>query len=164
MVTAHKKISGFSLVELLVVISIIVILAAIGMTVYADAQSKARDARRKADVDSIAKSLELTKDSNGYQPLSSAKFGSSEGLPKIDPQGYAYCIKSSSNATDVLADTSASDWSSKNCVSNSSGTWWNVGNGLPGGTNDTPGANTVQWKVCTLLDNKTSIYCRYNVQ
>ncbi len=50
---------GFTLVELLVVVSIIAILSVIGITVYAGVQKNARDARRKGDVDSIAAALEV---------------------------------------------------------------------------------------------------------
>ncbi|MBI2018651.1 prepilin-type N-terminal cleavage/methylation domain-containing protein [Candidatus Daviesbacteria bacterium] len=53
-----KNPHGFTLVELLVVISIIAILSVIGITVFGNVQQRARDARRKADIDSIAKAME----------------------------------------------------------------------------------------------------------
>ncbi len=49
---------GFTLVELLVVVSIIAVLSVIGITIFTGAQKGARDARRKADVESISKALE----------------------------------------------------------------------------------------------------------
>lgn len=52
---------GFTLIELLVVISIIGILAAFIVASFTSAQAKSRDARRKADLDALKKSLELFK-------------------------------------------------------------------------------------------------------
>jgi general secretion pathway protein G len=50
--------SGFTLLELLVVISIIGILLAIGTVAYSSAQKKGRDARRKSDVKAMQKAME----------------------------------------------------------------------------------------------------------
>lgn len=52
---------GFTLVELLVVISIISILAVIGVTIYASAQKNARDAKVLADFDAIYKNIEQSR-------------------------------------------------------------------------------------------------------
>ena len=60
---------GFTLVELLIVITIIAVLSVIGITVYSGVQKNARDARRRADIDSIAKALEIYKSQNNtYTP------------------------------------------------------------------------------------------------
>jgi len=50
---------GFTLVELLVVITIIGILASIGLSTFTSAQTKARDARRKSNLDQISRALEM---------------------------------------------------------------------------------------------------------
>ena len=49
---------GFTLFELLVVISIIGILLALGAVSFSAAQKRARDARRREDMDSVQKALE----------------------------------------------------------------------------------------------------------
>lgn len=49
---------GFTLVELMVVVAIIAVLTVIGIIVFGNIQQKARDSRRRADIDSIAKVLE----------------------------------------------------------------------------------------------------------
>ena len=49
---------GFTLMELLVVISIIAILVTIGLSSFATAQKKGRDARRKGDLTSLSNALE----------------------------------------------------------------------------------------------------------
>lgn len=55
---ANQSKKGFSLIELLVVISIIGILVAIGMASYTNIQQKARDSARRSDVQAIAQALE----------------------------------------------------------------------------------------------------------
>jgi len=53
------KKNGFTLIELLVVISIIGILAAFIVASFTSAQQKARDSKRKADLDAVKKALVL---------------------------------------------------------------------------------------------------------
>lgn len=74
----NKKIFGFTLVELLVVISIIGILTMIGAVAYSGAQKKARDTRRKTELDALSKALIMYYNDNGVFPaVSSATFFSS---------------------------------------------------------------------------------------
>lgn len=67
---------GFTLVELMVVISIIAILAVVGMTLFNGIQKGARDAKRKADVVSMAKAYETNMLGGKYQSLSPDWFAS----------------------------------------------------------------------------------------
>lgn len=70
--SAQRKSSGFTLVELLVVISIIAILSVIGITVFTGVQKGARDAKRRGDMNAIAKALEIYKSQNNtYSPADS---------------------------------------------------------------------------------------------
>lgn len=52
---------GFTLIELLVVITIIGILAGLTLASYGGTQERARDSKRKQELDAIKKSLELAK-------------------------------------------------------------------------------------------------------
>lgn len=64
----NKKKLGFTLVELLVVISIISILTIISVSSFRTAQIKARDAERKANLDAVSKSLMLYYNDNNKFP------------------------------------------------------------------------------------------------
>lgn len=63
---AKRFFRGFTLIELLIVITIIGILATFVVASFTTAQKKARDSRRKSDLDAYKKALELSKgDSSG---------------------------------------------------------------------------------------------------
>lgn len=65
-----KKQSGFSFIELLVTISIIAIIAAVGLATYSTSQQKSRDAKRKADLKQIQVALEMCRSETGSYPNS----------------------------------------------------------------------------------------------
>lgn len=60
---------GFTLVELLIAISILAILSVIGIAAYSGVQKNARDARRKDDLRSIKVALEVYYQKNGQYPI-----------------------------------------------------------------------------------------------
>lgn len=65
----QRRRNGFSLIELLVVISIVGVLAGIGITVNNGAQIRARDAKRKSDLNGVRTALYLYKqDAGKYCP------------------------------------------------------------------------------------------------
>jgi type II secretion system protein G len=59
---------GFTIVELLIVIVVIGILAAITIVAYNGVQARARDSQRLSDVKTIMKALEIYKINNGSYP------------------------------------------------------------------------------------------------
>ena len=63
-----KKTHGFTLVEIIIVVSIIGLLSTIGLASYSTLTKGARDARRKADLEQIRSALELYKSNNGVYP------------------------------------------------------------------------------------------------
>jgi len=60
----HKLLTGFTLVEILVVIFIIAILALVGVVFYRGQQAKARDTQRVSDLKNIQTAIELYIQSN----------------------------------------------------------------------------------------------------
>ena len=68
MISLKKRQSGFTIVELLIVIVVIGILAALVITTYGGIQSKARNSKRQVDLQSLQTQLEAFFSQNGYYP------------------------------------------------------------------------------------------------
>lgn len=95
--------SGFSLVELLVVITIIAVLSVVGLAAFNKISSKSRDFRRKADIKAIVTALEVNYDNNKRKykcgvNLPAAIAFPSGSVPKDPLDGDDYC-KSSTKPT-----------------------------------------------------------------
>jgi general secretion pathway protein G len=98
----HKQ-KGFTLVELLIVITIIGVLAVALVPRLTGGTSKARDAKRKADLQQIATALEFSADDNaGAYPAAGCVDGTAVGAPNTDLINYLTTIP-----TDPLAGNTA---------------------------------------------------------
>lgn len=64
----YKSQKGFTIVELLIVIVVIGILAALVLNTFAGVQERARDTERQTDVNSISTQLEVYYNDNGGYP------------------------------------------------------------------------------------------------
>ncbi len=62
---------GFTLVELLVVITVIGLLTTMGLVMYVNASKKGRDGRREADLEQMRTALELYYSDNSVYPATS---------------------------------------------------------------------------------------------
>jgi general secretion pathway protein G len=60
---------GFTLIEILVAATIIVMLAAGAMTAYSSINKKSRDSRRLSDVEQMRSALEMYRADNGSYPI-----------------------------------------------------------------------------------------------
>ncbi len=84
---------GFTIVELLIVIVIIGILAAITIVAYNGIQTRARDSSRTSAVRQIQKSIELYKQTNGrYPPQVAIGTNIPVGFSGIWGTGYSYSV------------------------------------------------------------------------
>ena len=106
----RKSTSGFTVVELLIVIVVIGVLAAITIVAYTTMQQKARDAQRKQDVATIVKALKLYEPDNG--PMGSGSgcgaggggngyFNYNYGSPGSDMNE---CLKAAKVISSTIAD------------------------------------------------------------
>ena len=90
-----KKQTGFTIVELLIVIVVIAILAAITIVAYNGIQNRANDTAIQNDLKSIAQKLELYKVDNGIYPAGSAQLATL-GL-KVSKNAYGNHMPSGGN-------------------------------------------------------------------
>lgn len=149
-----KNPQGFTLVELLVVISIIAILSVIGLTIFGSVQKNSRDARRKEDINAIADAMEANYSARSgvYAALVPTMF--SQGVIPTDPINTVltagstctpvcrYCVRNGAEAQVAGACPNTSDW---------------LGDVMPGG------ASNPYWTVCANLEGGR-FYCRSNIQ
>ncbi len=81
--------SGFSLIELLVVMTIIAILAVAGIVNFTSASKSARDSRRVGDLETVRQAFVLYRSQNGTYLDAGASFGSFTNLTTdLITQGY----------------------------------------------------------------------------
>lgn len=106
---------GFTLIELLVTMAIISVLAAIGLTSYAFSQKRARDARRRADLESVRSALEIYRADNpatgypntNYSGLSASLIPNYISVMPLDPKNvspYTYTYAGGGNTYTLCAN------------------------------------------------------------
>lgn len=90
---------GFSLIELLVAITIISVLTTLGLANYQNSLRRTRDANRQADLELISSALEIYKTDNNEYPTANNICDSSLGSCAACP-----CTGSDWTGTNVLSD------------------------------------------------------------
>ena len=108
-----KAQKGFTIIELLIVIAIIIILAALVLNNFQGAQAKARDTQRVTDVNNVHSKLEEYYNENNYYPntFTAATFPGIDAESLKDPKGNTITINA------AVADATAA-----NAVNTQSGT------------------------------------------
>ncbi len=88
------KRNGFTLIEVLVVSTIIALLATIGIVSYTAFNKQARDGRRKADMEELRGALELYRSNNGVYPSPAGTYGLDFGSGSLtDASNNTYVSK-----------------------------------------------------------------------
>jgi len=98
------KKNGFSMIELLVVTTIIIVLTTIGLVSYRSASMNARNGKRKADLESVRQALVLYRVDEGVYPVGSSFSGMTTAIADYlatlevnDPSGDPYVYNYTSN-------------------------------------------------------------------
>lgn len=138
---------GFTLIELLITISILAVLAVIGITIFGNVQKNARDAKRKADIGAISNSMEAQYSDSSGQYLALATTMFSGGVIPTDPStGSSVC---------GTGNTVVCKYCNRATAGECAGTDVTVAAGAP--------AAGATYQVCTNLENGTTrYYCRSN--
>lgn len=105
----HKRHSGFTIVELLIVIVIISILAAITIVSYSGIQKRAQNTARAAEMSQVTKLIDLYRASKGTDPdfTNGAKLCIGTGFPNgkcRDFNGGLGYLESNKEATNMLSE------------------------------------------------------------
>ena len=130
MISLQRKQNGFTIVELLIVIVVIGILAALVITTFTGIQQKARNTERETDIKAVYGQVEAYYAQNGKYPTlanmndSTWRAANMKGLdPEAlkDPKGSAQTLVSSPSATAysysiTASDASACDNVTKDCA------------------------------------------------
>lgn len=160
---------GFTLVELLVVISIIAILASVSAVVYSSAQATTRDSNRRMEILAIAKMIEFSRNPltgiysyNATQFLADFPTG-----PYKDSKGNDYCLAERTTISIPGAMNSSQNDLTESCSLNNSDYIPLQANG---GVIDEFGGDsgnrlhsvipTIKaWTLCARMERATSPFC-----
>lgn len=146
---------GFTLVELLVAITIIAVLAAVGIVVFGGVQAKARDSRRSQDLIAIANALEGKRVAGTiyYPAFTSSDFAN--GAVPTDPRSgvQQYCIWGSTDVPPVppIAKPTAASVTWTSCSGPSADYTAVVGTGVPADA-----TKVTSWTVCAKQESVTN--------
>ncbi len=91
-----RRYAGFSLIEVLVAVTIIGLLAGVAVTGYSSVTKSSRDARRKADLEQVRSALEVYRSETGYYPdpgsSSYVDFTDAELVDELVDGGYIQAL------------------------------------------------------------------------
>lgn len=154
---------GFTLIELMVAISIVAILATVGLVVFSNTQKQARDSRRTQDIASIANALQVKRPAGSifYPGLVGADFAN--GNVPVDPKtggtsAQFYCLYYLTTVPPAAPPApQPANWGTTACPAVGSATTVTVNSttilNLP-----SP-ATVTSWIVCAALEGSANVVC-----
>lgn len=86
----HKRDSGLTLVEVLIVVVVIAILASMAVFFYTNQQKQARDEKRKSDIIALQHELDKYFEANGNYPLSCDSYTTGSSSCSQVESSYSY--------------------------------------------------------------------------
>lgn len=119
----YKKPTGFTLIELLIAISLIGILATIGINGFQAISRGGRDALRKTELEKIRSAAEVYKSETNVYPAEASTCQADLSSAYINPYpadprspAYVYCYKRLTNLTyEICAHLENGDTTTDNC-------------------------------------------------
>lgn len=126
--------SGFTIVELLIVVVVIAILAAITIVAYNGVTNQAGNSALKSEVSQFTKKVEVIKASTGAYPSDLAASGLTDGTGTVsyvyDPVNLAYCVQSKKGNLVYYATSLDTTLRQGECVNDPVGMvgWWKFNN------------------------------------
>lgn len=96
---------AFTLIEILVALAIIALITGASFSAFSGARMSARDAKRKADLESIRSALELYRNQNGGYPANTGLLTSGQFMTQYPPDpvsGNQYIYTPSGSTSYVL--------------------------------------------------------------
>ncbi len=148
--SAKRETSGFTLIELMIAISIVAIMAVAGLLALQQAQKSGRDARRRQEIQAIATVIEAKKDpsSNTYSTVTAADFPSKGAIPTDNTvQQYSMIVSNYiPDPSGLPADPNNPGWTTANFTGYTTWTGANQ-NGMS------------YWKLCAHMETGSKPFC-----